>query len=86
VVLYFDRHSHVKKAYYLPTAGWNSLACRLYIRGQMPDVFVQVYPTDKDAADVKVWEIHYPSDIHADVKYLFTGFPEIDIHLESKIK
>lgn len=73
VVLYFDRHSHLKKAYYLPTASWNSLACRLYIHGQMPDVFVQVYPTDKDAAaGVKVWEIHYPPDIKTNPKYLAT--------------
>ena len=71
-VLYFDEHQQLEKAYYLPTSCWNSLAARLYFRGELTDAFVQVYPTSDDAADVKVWEIHYPSDIQPNPKYLAT--------------
>lgn len=71
-VLYFDEHQQLEKAYYLSTVCWNSLAARLYFRGELTDAFVQVYPTSDDAADVKVWEIHYPSDIQLNPKYLAT--------------
>ena len=54
-----------------------------FSRGQMTDAFVRVYPRDNFAeAPVNVWEIHYPPDIHPDVKYLKTGFPEIDKDLQ----
>ena len=33
-------------------------------------------------ATVKIWEIAYPSHIHPNVKYLKTGFPEIDQNLQ----
>ena len=70
-------------AYYVPAIGWDSLAVRLYFRGDLPDIFVPVYPPDRAAAaDVKIWEIYYPPDIQTDVKYLKTGFPEIDAVLQ----
>lgn len=73
LALYFDEHTQLQKAYYIPSAGWKSLACRLYIHGQMQDVFTRVYPTDtSDLAPVKVWEIHYPPDIKPHPKYLAT--------------
>lgn len=72
VVLYFDEHQQLQKAYYLSTVCWNSLAARLYFHGELTDAFVQVYPTSDDAADVKVWKIHYPSDIQLNPKYLAT--------------
>ncbi|MXV73460.1 hypothetical protein F4Z99_04175 [Candidatus Poribacteria bacterium] len=72
-ILYFDEHQQLQKAYYLPTTCWNSLAVRLYFHGELPDVFVQVYPTSGDTtADVKVWEIHYPPNIRPNPKYLAT--------------
>ena len=46
------------------------------------EAFMPVYPTEKfTSAKIKVWEIHYPSDIQTDPKYLKTGFPEIDEEL-----
>lgn len=80
-----DEHQHLNKAFYIPKTGWNSLAVRLYFLGDLPDIFVRVYPTDGDAtADVKIWEIHYPPDIQTDPKYLETGFPEIDTYLHTQ--
>ena len=90
VILYYethqpDEHQHLNKAFYVPTTGWNSLAVRLYFLGDLPDIFVPVYPSNGDAtADVKIWEIHYPPDIQTDPKYLETGFPEIDNHLHTQ--
>ena len=52
------------------------------LRGQLSEAFRPVYPTGKFAdAEVRVWEIHYPSYIKTDRKYLETGFYEIDSHL-----
>ncbi len=83
VVIVFDEYQHPGAAYYIPVIGWESLAVRLYFRGDIPDIFHPVYPPDRDAAaDVKVWEIHYPPDIKTDPKYLKTGIPEIDKNLQ----
>lgn len=44
-----------------------------FLRGQLSDAFVPVYPTDNfENALVKVWEIHYPPDIKLNPKYLAT--------------
>jgi hypothetical protein len=73
VVIIFDVYQQPSAAYYIPAIGWDSLAFRLYFRGDIPDIFVPVYPTDGDAsADVKIWEIHYPPDIQPNPKYLAT--------------
>lgn len=72
-ILYLDKYQHIKKSYHLPPDCWNSLAARLYYKGELTDVFVPVYPTSEDAAaKVRVWEIHYPSDIKSNPKYLAT--------------
>ena len=85
VILYYDHKKRLKQAYYIPTLGWKSLAVRLYILGEMPEMFRPIYPTDaENSAPIKIWEIHYPPDIKADPKYLKTGVPEIDdtLHLQ----
>lgn len=73
LVLNFDAETRLNRAYYIPPLGWNSLAVKLFLRGEHKDIFVPVYPTDEDTAkDIKVWEIRYPSDIETDEKYLAT--------------
>ncbi len=73
LVLDFDAETRVRRAYYIPLLGWNSLAVKLFLRGEHSDIFVPVYPTDDSAAkDIKVWEIHYPADIETNKKYLAT--------------
>ena len=56
---------------------------RSFLHKQLSNAFLPVYPK-KDFADasVKVWEIHYPPDIQTNLKYLKTGFPEIDKKLQ----
>lgn len=49
------------------------------LRGALSDAFVPVYPKKNfAAAEVKLWELRYPPDILTDLKYLKTGFPNID--------
>lgn len=73
LVLDFDSETRLNRAYYIPPLGWNSLAVKLFLRGEHSDIFVPVYPTDDSAAkDIKVWEIRYPPDIETDEKYLAT--------------
>lgn len=56
---------------------------RSFLHRQLSNSFLPVYPK-KDFADapVKVWEIHYPPDIQTNLKYLKTGFLEIDKKLQ----
>ena len=69
----FDAETRLSGGYYIPPLGWNSLAVKLFLRGEHKDIFVPVYPTDDSAArDIKVWEIRYPPDIETDEKYLAT--------------
>ncbi len=73
ILLIFNEQKQFRRGYYVPPIGWKSLAVRLFFHGESPDVFVPVYPVDGNAtADVKVWEIHYPSDIKPHPKYLAT--------------
>ena len=73
LILDFDPETRLSNAYYIPSLGWNSLAVKLFLRGKHTDIFVPVYPTDEgNAKDIKVWEIHYPSDIETNEKYLAT--------------
>ena len=73
LVLDFDTETRLNRAYYIPPLGWNSLAVKLFLRGEYSDTFVPVYPTDDSAAkDIKVWKIRYPTDIKTNEKYLAT--------------
>ena len=73
VVLYFDSTQHLRKAYYLPAVGWNSLIVRLYLREDNSKAFEPIYPQkDVPFPSVKVWKIHYPPDIKKNPKYLET--------------
>ena len=73
LVLNFDAETRLNRAYYIPPLGWNSLAVKLFLRGEHKNIFVPVYPTDDATVkDIKVWEIRYPPDIETDEKYLAT--------------
>ena len=83
IILYFDEFHQFQKGYYVPPIAWNNFAVRLFLCGIQSDTFKLVYEIQKTGeTDVKVWQIHYPPDIHTDPKYLKTGFPEIDKTLE----
>ncbi len=72
-ILYFDPHVRFQKAYSVPAPGWNSLAVKLYFRGEHSDAFVPVYPVQSEVPPkIKIWEIHYPPDIQTNPKYLAT--------------
>ena len=73
IVLFLNKHKRFRVGYYVPPIGWNSLAVRLFLRGESSEIFVPVYPEDGNAtAEVKVWEIHYPPDIKSNPKYIET--------------
>lgn len=45
----------------------------VFLQGELSEAFVPVYPTENfTEARAKVWEIHYPSDIQSNPKYLAT--------------
>ena len=71
ILHYFGKHTEI--VYYLPPVGWNSLAVKLFLRGEDSTAFVPVYPTNGKPTDkVKVWEIRYPPDVKENLKYLAT--------------
>ncbi|MYB94924.1 hypothetical protein F4054_16690 [Candidatus Poribacteria bacterium] len=73
LVLDFDSDIRLSSTYYIPPLGWNSLAVKLFLRGEHNDIFIPVYPIDEDSTkDIKVWEIRYPPDTETDEKYLAT--------------
>ena len=73
IILLFNKHRQFKSGFYLPPIGWNSLAVRLFLRGESSELFVPVYPEDGDVtAEVKVWKINYPPDVKSNPKYLET--------------
>lgn len=76
VVLIFDSHKVLRNSYYVPAIGWNSLAIKLFIRGEHSDAFVNVHTVTPKGIDVppevKIWKINYPSDIKNNPKYLET--------------
>ena len=89
-ILYFDQNNsdhlvRLHKAYSVPAPGWNSLAVKLFFRGEHSEAFVPVYPVNNENESfpkIKIWEIHYPPDIQNDPKYLKTDFREIDKDLQ----
>lgn len=73
VILYFDFEGKPYIGYYIPPLGWNSLAVKLFMRGDHSRVFELVYPTrEKTFAEVKVWKIDYPPDIKTEPRFLET--------------
>ena len=87
-ILYFDQNDsdhfvRFHKAYNVPAPGWNSLAVKLFFRGEHSEAFVPVYPVQSEVPpEIKIWEIHYPPDIQINPKYLATGVSEIDGELQ----
>ncbi len=87
IILYFDELQQYQKGYYIPSVAWDNFAIRLFLRGITGKAFESVFVSeDIDATDVNVWKIHYPPDIRPHRKYLLTGIPEIDVHLQTKNK
>lgn len=77
IILFFSKHKQFESGFYVPPIAWNSLAVRLFLRGESSEIFVPVYPEDGDpTAEVKVWEIRYPPDIKTNSKYLETKPPK----------
>lgn len=77
LLLYFDAHGKLNRAYYITSIGWKSLTVRLFFGGLESPHFVPTYPQkDFSTAQVKIWELHYPPDIKMNPKYLETEPPE----------
>ena len=93
-IILYNQHVHnttseIEALEYLKTHGATYLMLTRkdpkdsFLRADLSDAFLPIYPKKGfDDAPVKIWELHYPSDIKTDVKYLETGFPEIDAHLQ----
>lgn len=79
----FHEYLNLETASYISAMSWNSLAIKLFMRDTHSEAFTPIYPINENTKPhIKIWEIHYPPDIQPDVKYLKTGFPEIDKDLQ----
>ncbi len=80
LVILFDVQKKLLYSFYLPAIGWNSLAVKLFIRGEHTEAFVNVHTITPKGIDippeVKIWKINYPPDIKKNQKYLETEPPE----------
>lgn len=76
LILTFDKQEILRNAYYVPEIGWNSLAFKLFIRGEHSNAFESIYTQktkEKDVPpDVQIWKINYPENIKPHPKYLKT--------------
>ena len=76
LMLIFNAQKKLLYSYYIPDIGWNNLAVKLFIRGEHTEAFKNVYAATPEGIDIppeiKIWEIHYPSDTHTNPKYLAT--------------
>ncbi len=71
ILHFFDPKKQQEAIHYLSPHSWNSLAVKLFFRDEHSEAFVPVYPEKGTASTkVKIWEIHYPSDIEDNPKYL----------------
>ena len=67
----FDSKTQREVIHYLSPRSWNSLAVKLFFRDEHSKAFVHVYPEqDTASTKIKIWEIHYPSDIEENPKHL----------------
>ncbi len=78
VLLLFDSHKILRNSFFIPDIGWNSLAVKLFIRGEHSDAFENVHTITPEGIDVppeiKIWKINYPPDIKKKQKHLETNF------------
>ncbi len=76
LVLTFDTKHILRNAYYVPEIGWNSLAFKLFIRGEHSEAFDNIYTNNSKEndrpPDVQIWRIKYPEHIKTHPKYLET--------------
>ena len=72
----------------LPPRVRSTLMIRLYLLNQASDYFRPVYPTeisteqdDLEVSDfsTRIWEVHYPTNLSTDPKYLEIDFPDAEL-------
>ena len=82
LALFFDTDARLHYAYYIPRLGWNSLAIKLFLRGEHSEAFVPIYPIPDNETQVpiKIWKIRYPPDIKKNSKYLAIEPEDSDEH------
>lgn len=76
LVFLFDKDKALRSSFYIPEIGWNSLAVRLFMRGEHSEAFelVHTVPTYGPGThpDIQIWKINYPENIKPHPKYLVT--------------
>ncbi len=76
LLLTFDTKKVLRNAFYVREIGWNSLAFKLFIRGEHSEAFENIHTVKtkgKDIPpDVQIWKINYPKNIKPHPKYLST--------------
>ena len=80
LLLIFNAQKKLLYSYYIPNIGWNSLAIKLFIRGEHTQSFQNVYTATPQGIEmppeINVWKINYPPDTQTHPKYLKTKTPE----------
>ena len=76
LLMTFDANGILRNAFYVPQIGWNSLAFKLFIRGEHSEVFENIYTDNSKGKnrppDVQIWKINYPQHIKPHPKYIAT--------------
>lgn len=76
LVFLFDKKKALRSSLYIPQIGWNSLAVKLFMRGEHSSAFEKVHtvPTYEKGTHpaIQIWKINYPDNIKPHPKYLVT--------------
>ena len=76
LIFIFDKNKVLRSSFYIPEIGWNSLAVKLFMRGEHSNAFKNVHtvPTYEEGTHpaIQIWKINYPDNIKPHPKYLVT--------------
>ncbi len=76
LLLLFDTDKVLRNSFYIPEIGWNSIAVKLFLRGEHSNAFQNVLTVPKTEnlyPDIQIWKINYPENITVHPKYLSAG-------------
>ena len=76
LIFIFDKNKVLRSSLYIPHLGWNSLAVKLFMRGEHSNAFENIHtvPTYEESTHpaIQIWKINYPDNIKPHPKYLVT--------------
>lgn len=76
LIFLFDKEKALQSSFYIPSTRWNSLAVKLFLRGEHSTAFENVHTVStyekRTHPTIQIWKINYPEHVKTHPKYLKT--------------